>query len=373
LRRHHPCEYMAALISSVMSTKDRVPIYVNACHELGIEVLPPDVNESMTDFAVVGGKIRFGLNAVKGVGEGAANAIIAERANGPYESIWDFAERVDQSASNKRVLEALVKCGALPGSRMGMLQVLEQAVGWGQKQQADRLAGQGSIFDLGPVEDEKPKHHPPVPTEEFEKSDLLKMEKEVLGLYVSEHPLQGIRDQLRRKADATIGELERRRDGEVITIGGIVSSLRHMTTKRGDAMVFLRIEDVTGGIETVVFNTIYDKARELCTTDRILIVKGRIDRKEGETKLVALELSAFESVPEKREVRLKIDATKAAAGTIHELRRLIEDFPGESPVYADLTTSQGKKVYAFGPQYKVAPAPDFYAEVKMLLGESAIG
>ena len=373
LRQKHPCEYMAALISSVMSTKDRVPIYVNACHELGIEVLPPDVNESMTDFAVVGGKIRFGLNAVKGVGEGAANAIIAERANGPYESIWDFAERVDQSASNKRVLEALVKCGALPGSRMGMLQVLEQAVGWGQKQQADRLAGQGSIFDLAPVEETQPKHHPPVPTDEFEKGDLLKMEKEVLGLYVSEHPLQGIRDQLRRKADATIGELERRRDGEVITIGGIVSSLRHMTTKRGDAMVFLRVEDVTGGIETVVFNTIYEKARELCTTDRILIVKGRIDRKEGETKLVALELSAFESVPEKREVRLKIDATKAAAGTIHELRRLIEDFPGESPVYADLTTSHGKKVYAFGPQYKVAPAPDFYAEVKMLLGESAIG
>ncbi|MCW2963121.1 MAG: DNA-directed polymerase, partial [Actinomycetia bacterium] len=373
LRQKHPCEYMAALISSVMSTKDRVPIYVNACHELGIEVLPPDVNESMTDFAVREGKIRFGLNAVKGVGEGAANAIIAERANGPYESIWDFAERVDQSASNKRVLEALVKCGALPGSRMGMLQVLEQAVGWGQKQQADRLAGQGSIFDLAPVEESKPKHHPPVPTEEFEKNDLLKMEKEVLGLYVSEHPLQGIRDQLRRKADCTVGELERRRDGEVITIGGIVSSLRHMTTKRGDAMVFLRIEDVTGGIETVVFNTIYEKARELCTTDRILIVKGRIDRKEGETKLVALELSAFESVPEKREVRLKIDATKAAAGTIHELRRLIEDFPGESPVYADLTTSQGKKVFAFGPNYKVAPAPDFYAEVKMLLGESAVG
>ncbi|MFL5962283.1 MAG: DNA polymerase III subunit alpha [Gaiellaceae bacterium] len=373
LRRHHPCEYMAALISSVMSTKDRVPIYVNACHELGIEVLPPDVNESMTDFAVVGGKIRFGLNAVKGVGEGAANAIIAERANGPYESIWDLAERVDQSASNKRVLEALVKCGALPGSRMGMLQVLEQAVGWGQKQQADRLAGQGSIFDLGPVEDEKPKHHPPVPSDEFEKNDLLKMEKEVLGLYVSEHPLQGIRDQLRRKADCTVGELERRRDGEVITIGGIVSSLRHMTTKRGDAMVFLRIEDVTGGIETVVFNTIYDKARELCVTDRILIVKGRIDRKEGETKLVALELAAFEAVPEKGEVRLKIDATRAAAGTIRELRRLIEDFPGESLVYADLKMSDGQKVLAFGPNYKVAPAPDFYAEVKMLLGESAIG
>jgi DNA polymerase-3 subunit alpha len=373
LRANHPCEYMAALISSVMSTKDRVPFYVNACADLGIEVLPPDVNESMTDFAVVGGKIRFGLNAVKGVGENTCRAIIAAReAEGPFTSIWDFAERVDQSASNKRVLEALVKCGAIPGARKGNLEVLEQAVAWGQKQQADRLAGQASIFDLGPAEDERPKHHPPTPTGEFEKNELLHLEKEVLGLYVSEHPLSGIRDQLRRKSDATIAELDRRRDGEVVTVGGIVSSLRHMTTKRGDAMVFLRLEDVTGGVETVVFNQTYDKARELCTTDRVLIVKGRVDRKEGETKLVALEIASFEAVPEMREVRIKIDATKAAAGTIKELRRLIEDFPGESPVYADLVTSSGKKVYAFGPQFKVAPAPDFYAEVKMLLGESAV-
>jgi len=373
LRQNHPCEYMAALISSVMSTKDRVPFYVNACAELGIEVLPPDVNESMTDFAVVDGKIRFGLNAVKGVGEGACRSVIAAReADGPFESIWDFAERVDPSVSNKRVLEALVKCGAVPGSRKGNLEVLEQAVAWGQKQQADRLAGQGSIFDLAPVEDTRPKHHPPTPTDEYEKNDLLRLEKEVLGLYVSEHPLSGIREQLRRKSDATIGELDRRRDGEVVTVGGIVAGLRHMTTKRGDAMVFLRLEDVTGGVETVVFNSTYDKARELCVADRILIVKGRIDRKEGETKLVALELAAFEAVPELREVRLKIDATKARAGTIKELAQLIRDFPGESPVYADLITSQGKKVYAFGPQFKVKPAPDFYAEVKMLLGESAV-
>jgi DNA polymerase III subunit alpha len=373
LRQHHPCEYMAALISSVMSTKDRVPIYVNACHELGIEVLPPDVNESQVDFAVVAGKIRFGLNAVKGVGEGAARALIAARTEGgSFESIWDFAERVDPVVSNKRVLEALVKCGALPGSRKGNLEVLEQAVGWGQKQQADRLAGQGSIFDLGPAEEEKPKHHPATPTDEYEKNELLRLEKEVLGLYVSEHPLSGIRDQLRRKSDATVAELERRRDGEVVTIGGIVAGVRHMTTKRGDAMVFLRLEDITGSVETVVFNQTYDKARELCTADRILIVKARIDRKEGETKLVALELTAFEAVPDKREVRLKIDATKAAAGMIRELAQLIKDFPGESPVYADLITSQGLKVYAFGPQYKVKPAADFYAEVKMLLGESAV-
>jgi DNA polymerase-3 subunit alpha len=374
LRANHPCEYMAALISSVMNTKDRVPFYVNACHELGIEVLPPDVNESQVDFAVVEGKIRFGLNAVKGVGEGAAAAIVAAReADGPFESAWDFAERVDSSVSNKRVLEALVKCGALPGARRAMLEALDQIVGWGQKQQADRLAGQASIFDLAPIEDAAPKHHPVLATEEYDKNELLRLEKEVLGLYVSEHPLSSIREQLRRKTDATIAELERRRDGEVVTVGGIVSTLKHMTTKRGDAMVFMRLDDVTGGTECVVFNSTYERARELCTVDRILVVKGRVDHKEGETKLIALELSAFEAVPEKREVRLKIDATKTAAGVIHELSNLIKDFPGESPVYVDCMTSVGPKTYAFGPQFKVSPAPDFYAEVKVLLGEGAVG
>jgi DNA polymerase-3 subunit alpha len=349
-----------------------VPIYVNACHELGIEVLPPDVNESQVDFAVVDGKIRFGLNAVKGVGEGACRAIVAAReADGPFESIWDFAERVDGSVSNKRVLEALIKCGALPGSRRAMLEALDQAVSWGQKHQADRLAGQGSIFDLGPVE-ETPKHHPVLSTEEFEKNELLRLEKEVLGLYVSEHPLNAIREQLRRKTDASLAELDRRRDGEVVTVGGIVAGVRQMTTKKGDPMVFLRLEDVTGSVEAVVFNTTYQQCRELCVVDRVLVVKGRVDRKEGETKMVALDLQAFEAVPEKGEVRLKLDATKAGAGIIRELAALIRDFPGEAPVYVDCHTSNGPKTYAFGPQFKVQPAPDFYAELKALLGEAAL-
>jgi DNA polymerase-3 subunit alpha len=373
LRANHPREYMAALISSVMNTKDRVPFYVNACHDMGIEVLPPDVNESQVDFAVVEGKIRFGLNAVKGVGEIACRSIVSAReADGPFESIWDFTERVDAAVANKRVVEALVKCGAIPGPRKGSLDVLEHALSWGQKQQADRLAGQGSIFDLGPPDDERPRHHPPTPAAEFEKNELLRLEKETLGLYVSEHPLSPLREQLRRKTDATIAELERRRDGEVVTVGGIVGELKHMTTKKGDPMVFMRLDDVTGGTECVVFNSTYQQASELLTVDRILIVKGRVDHKEGETKLIAMEVSAFEAVPEKREVRLKIDAMKAQPGTIRELAGLIRDFPGESPVYVDCLTSQGPKVYAFGPQYRVRPVPDFYAEVKMLLGEAAV-
>src|SRR5262249_42091491 len=156
LKAHYSAQYMAALISSVMNTKDRVPFYVNACHEMGIEVLPPDVNASQVDFAVVEGKIRFGMNAVKNVGESACRAIVAARADGPFESIWEFTDRVDPQVVNKRALESLVKCGALDStgaSRKGMLDVLEHALQWGGRQQADRLAGQSSIFDLGGDED----------------------------------------------------------------------------------------------------------------------------------------------------------------------------------------------------------------------------
>jgi DNA polymerase-3 subunit alpha len=380
LRANHPKEYMAALISSVMNTKDRVPFYVNACHDMAIDVLPPDVNTSQIDFAVVEGKIRFGLNAVKNVGESACRAIVrAREEGGQFSTIWDFTERVDPQVVNKRALESLVKCGALDstgGSRRGMLECLEQALAWGQKQQADKLLGQGSIFDLGDLGagDDGPRHHPTIPVvAEFEKNELLHLEKETLGLYVSEHPLTPIRDQLRRKTDCTLSELERRRDGEVVTVGGIVAALKQMTTKKGEPMVFAGLEDVTGSCEIVAFNSVYAQSRDLLLQDRIVIVRGRIDHKQqGETKVIAMEVTAFEATPERKEVRLKVDARVAPAGVVRELAALVKDFPGEAPVYVDLVTSMGSKLLELGPNYRVHPVPDFFAEVRHLLGEAAV-
>jgi DNA polymerase-3 subunit alpha len=368
MRAHHPREYMAALISSVMSTKDRVPFYVNACDEMGIEVLPPDVNESQLDFAVVDEKIRFGLSAVKNVGEPAARAIIrARQEGGPFASIWEFCERVDPAAANKRALDSLVKCGALDStgaSRMGMLSALETALGAGAARQQEALFGQESMFQV---------EHPAIHAEEFEKNELLRLEKEVLGLYVSEHPLHSVRDQLRRKTDCTLAEIERRRDGEVVTVGGIVSALKHLTTKKGEPMVFMRLDDVTGGAEVVVFNSVYAASRELCTADRILVIKGRVDHKqEGETKLLASEVSAFEAVAERRDITIKIDARVAPAGVVRDLAALVKDFPGESRVNLLLEMSEGTKQLVLGPQYKVKPVADFFAEAKALLGEAAV-
>jgi len=379
LRAHHPCEYMAALISSVMSTKDRVPFYVSACDELGIDVLPPDVNSSQTDFAVVAGKIRFGLNAVKSVGESAARAIIrAREEGGEFESIWDFTERVDPQVVNKRSLEALVKCGALDcsgASRMGMLACLEQSLAWGQKHAADRLAGQASIFDsaFDSADSVTKHHHPAIPSGEYEQPELLRLEKETLGLYVSEHPLHAVREQLRRKTDCSLAELERRRDGEVVTVGGIVAALKQLTTKKGEPMVFLTLDDPTGGGEVVVFNSTYAASRELCVTERILIVKGRVDHKQqGETKLIALEVTAFEAVAERKEIRFKLDARQARAGIVKELVELVREYPGESPVYLSLETSLGPKTLALGPKHRVAIDSDFLTDARLRFGVDAI-
>ena len=377
LRAHHPREYMAALISSVMSTKDRVPFYVNACNELGIEVLPPDVNTSQLDFAVVEGKIRFGLNAVKNVGETACRAIIdARESGGRFVSVWDFTERVDPQVVNKRALESLVKCGALDStgaSRRGLVEVLDQALSWGGREQADRIAGQGSIFDLaeeaGP---DRPRHHPEISAAEYEKNELLRLEKETLGLWVSEHPLADVGDQLRRKTDRPLADLERCRDGEIVTVGGIVSSVKQLTTKKGDPMVFLRLDDLTGSTEAVVFNSVYTASRALCEADRVLILKGRVDHKEGESKLIAIEVSEFEAYVAPTEVRLKVDARRAPAGALRELGHVVRDYPGEAKVVLALETSEGPRTLEFGPEYRVAPVPDFYAEVKALLGEAAV-
>ena len=190
-----------------------------------------------------------------------------------------------------------------------------------------------------------------MPPGEFEKPELLQLEKETLGLYVSEHPLHAVRDQLRRKTDCTLAELERRRDGEVVTVGGIVSALKQLTTKKGEPMVFLTLDDPTGGGEVVVFNSTYATARDLCVTERILVIKGRVDHKQqGETKLLAMEVTAFEAVPERTEIRLRLDARQARAGIVKELVELVQEYPGDSPVFVSLETSMGPKTLALGPK-----------------------
>ncbi|MDX6598758.1 MAG: polymerase subunit alpha, partial [Gaiellales bacterium] len=378
LKANHPGPYMAALISSVMQTKDKVPFYVNACGEMGIEVLPPDVNSSGEDFTVVEGRIRFGLSAVKGVGEGAVRAmVLAREQGGPFTTLWDFCERVDATQINKRVLESLVKCGGLDSTgatRGAMLAALEAAATSGQKAQADALAGQASIFDLGSSgEDEPQRHHPPVLGPELEKKELLAFEKETLGLYLTDHPLAEVADQLRRRVDLPLRDLPNRREHETVSVGGLIASLRVTTSRSGDPMAFARLDDGVTQVEVVVFGKVYGACREHLVEDAIVIVKGRVDRRdEGETKLRAIEIAPFEAVPARGEVRLRVDGRVAGPAFVEELTRIISSFPGEASVVMEVATDEGARVLRLGPAYKVSPKADFFSEVRVLGGEAQL-
>jgi DNA polymerase III subunit alpha len=380
LRANYPAEYMAALISSVMSTKDRVPYYVTECADMGIEVLPPDVNTSRSDFTVVEGRIRFGLSAVKRVGDGAVQAIIAARDDRPIESIWDFCERVDQSVVNRGMLESLVACGALDSTgatRMGMNEVLERALQNGQKTQADAMVGQGSIFDLeemgsngsGPVA----RSHSPVGLEEWPRDELLRREKEVLGLYVSSHPLAPLRDQLARKVDVPLKALADLPDAKTVTVGGIVTGLRQLMTKRGDQMAVAELDDITGTVEVLVFANTWETCRGTLRADAIVLIKGKVDRRsEGEVKLRALEVTAFDAVPDQEVVRLSVDARVVGARVMDDLKTLIGEYPGQAPVELEVHTSAGSKMLRLGPGFRVRPDGDFLAEARALLGAAAL-
>ncbi|HEY0630594.1 MAG TPA: DNA polymerase III subunit alpha, partial [Thermoleophilaceae bacterium] len=385
LKANYPAEYMAALISSVMSTKDKVPFFVSRCEEMGIDVLPPDVNESGHDFVVTEGRIRFGLDAVKNVGAAAVDAMLEARSEGgPFTSLWDFCERVDCRAVNKKAIESLVRCGAfdlLHGSRTGMLEILPQAQGAGQKTQQDALLGQGSIFDFdepvaSPAGFAAPTH-PPVPALEDDRKERNAMEKETLGLFLSSHPLKEVRPALRARVDCTLGELADKKDGDWVTVGGMISECKRIRTKKGDMMMFATLDDLEAQVETIVFNSALESNGSKLEVDKMVILRARVDHKDqGETKLVVQDVEAFEPTPEEieearqqalnappppsRRVVIPI-AASVSAGFLEELKDAVAHHPGDH----DLELLVGERRLVLGAEYRVSP--QFRADIQDLL------
>jgi DNA polymerase-3 subunit alpha len=393
LRSNYPAEYMAALISSVMDTKDKVPFFVSQAEQMGISILPPDVNSSDHEFVVVDGNIRFGLDAVKGVGFAAVEAIKKARADGgPFTSIYDFCARVDGRAVNKKAIEALIKCGAFGSTRAtrkGMLAVLEQAQGAGQKAQQDALIGQGSIFDSAPhVPALALPSHAAIPTVEFDRPELLAAEKEALGLFISAHPLKEVDAALRRRVDCSLGELCSRRDGEWVTVGGMLAETKRIRTKNGDPMMFATLDDLHGSVELVIFGKALAGSEDAVAADSIVLVRGRVDHKERDrTCLVVQQIERFE--PSREEIReaveqaavlaapapvlrLRLDATVLPASSLSDLKDLLAAFPGESDVVIELSSSVGARRLRLGPEFKVARTAALHAELDSLLGTAIL-
>ena len=405
LKANYPAEYMAALISSVMSTKDKVPFFVSRCEEMEIGVLPPDVNTSGHDFVVVERDIRFGLDAVKNVGYAAVEKILeAREQGGPFTSIWDFCSRVDARTVNKKAIESLIKCGALDSTgatRKGMLDVLAQAQASGQKAQEDALSGQGSIFELddgaagqasGPT---AASHYPPIAPGEFEQVELLQFEKDTLGIFLSSHPLADVRHVLAERVDCSLADLGSKPDGAWVTVGGLITQAKRIRTKSGEKMAFATLDDLEGQVEMLIFNSAYSTNEGQVATDRRVIVRGRVDHKErGETKLVVQEIQPFEPTPEEIAAAgappaditaarrrsgqgmdpfvLKVDARRCDETLIGDLKALLEHFPGETYVQVEMITSGGLRKLRFGSEYRIAPTGALRAELDELLGPDAL-
>jgi DNA polymerase-3 subunit alpha len=348
LKANYPLQYLTALMSSVRDKTDKLVEYIDEAKKMRIEVLPPDVNESLTDFAVVGERIRFGLAAVKGVGEGAVQSIInARNDSGRFTDLFDLAKRVDSKQVNRRVFEALIKCGALdafPGNRAQMLGALDTALDLAAHATREKELGQFSLF--GDAAEHAPALVPTLPNISAPGSrEMLAWEKETLGIFVSGHPLSDVQDVLVRSGATLIKDLRTVDDDAMVTIAGMVTSVRRTMTKAGQQMLIAQIEDTTGASDVVVFSKMYPLVQQLFVEDALLVVKGRLRLRErpgaspGEEGPVDLSVSANEvSVfdPPARAVsaipvsrwHVEVDSRDQ----IDRLAALVDEWPGDVPV-----------------------------------------
>ena len=382
LKAHYPVEYMACLLTSVKSNLDKAAVYLSDARATGVKVLTPDINRSITDFAALmpaevpvdvvlpagsPGAITFGLSAIRNVGEGLVELLLRERdENGPYDSFHEYAERVPEPVLNKRTVESLIKAGAfdsLGHPRKGLLMVFEQIIDGTVVRRRERDQGVMSLF--GDVGDESVgggfNERVSIPTLEFDKSDRLKFEKEMLGLYISDHPLLGVEAALRRKVDCSVAEAAEKDDGAMVTLGGVITNLSRKFTKKGDQMAVFILEDLDAAIEVTVFPRVLTEQSHKLIDDAIVTVKGRIDRRD-ETRVgfMAQDVQILEGLDtgSAAPLRLRVPATSLTELKIHQIRKILRDHPGDSPVY--LHIGQGKVLRL---------ADDFCVDLDRVVGE----
>ena len=381
LKTHFPVEFMAALLTSEMDDTDKIMQYIGDCREMGIEVLPPNINESDLDFTVVNDAIRFGLAAVKNVGAQAIDSIVGARnTGGPFSSLYDFARRVDLRKVNKRVVESLVKCGAFDFSnisRSKLMGALDRAVDLGQRHQEGARKGQMSIFDAalrsGKGEMETFEEYPDVA--EWSESKTLANEKESLGFYITGHPLSEFKDILHRVTEfnsVTVGE---RPDKSSVAIGGVVAAIKEILTKKGERMAFVTIEDMKGMVEVVVFSDVYKRARQILTEDAPILVEGTLDRGEDTFKILAREITSLkEAVLKKQQkVYINIKTLSLPLVTIERLREITTRNPGGSPLYFRVFDEQeGCLILSMPENLKVDPTESFISDMNGVLGEGTV-
>ncbi len=374
LKAHFPRHFMAAILTSERGSQEKVVKYINECREMGIAILPPDINSSKLNFTPKTSGILFGLTAIKNVGDGAITSIVAGK---PYKSIFEFCERVDLRAVNKRVVESLIKAGAFDSVNLerGLLYGnVDRAMDWGQKKQREREVGQGGLFGMmmgGSNGDEIILDA----AEAWPEGLKLKHEKETLGFYITGHPLRKFTDEVKTYGNATTGTLSEKPSGFEVMIGGIVSSVRHMRTKKGDPMGVVQLEDWDGIVEVLVFPDTYAKASRLLEADAPLFVKGKLDNDESVVKILASDIYPMERAREilSRTVTIHIDMGLAPADIAERLQPVIDEKRGPAEVIFELEFAGRYTAFVRpNPYVKISPDREFVEAVERICGMNTV-
>jgi DNA polymerase-3 subunit alpha len=381
LKAHYPSEYMAALLTSVKDNRDASALYLHECRRMGIKVLPPDVNESDLNFTPRGTDIRFGLSAIRNVGENVVNSIIAtRRSKGRYTGFSDFLRKVEPVACNKRVVESLIKAGSfdsLGHTRRGLIEVHADAIDACMETKRAEAIGQFSLFGeaVESADDGDPLGSVVVPLHEWDKKLLLNFEREMLSLYVSDHPLLGVEHVLAQHTDTRVTDLtsETVEDGKVVTVGGLLSSLARKMTKRGDPYAQAILEDLEGAIEVFFFPQTYAAYGVLLAEDDVLVVKGKVDRREDTPKLVAIEVSRPNlDVTTRGPVVVRLESTRCTEALVNALKDVLRQHPGTTDVHLQLTGAQ-PMLLKVDDGLRVDANPSLMADLKQLLGAGCLG
>ena len=376
LKAHYPAQFLAALLSCDVDNTDKVVKYIHECRQMGIEVLPPDINESFTDFTVINDRIRFGLAAVKNVGGAALISIIEEREkNGSYESLADFCGRIDSSRVNRKVLESLIKAGAFDSmqvKRAQLMAVLDEALDQAKAVQRDRLSGQMSLFTLG--EQDKGKKETELVYPDIEEwPDLVKLgyEKDTVGFFLTGHPLEEVYDVLKMVADVEISALENCRDGQVVRVGGLIQNCKEHKSKKGDRMAFTVLEDMTSSTEVIVFPSTFAQCADLLTSEVPLVVLGTVQQGERGVKIIAETVDPLDKAIEKftEETIIRLDSSQAKRQQLDQLKEMLYQFHGSKPVKLTLHfNDRGEVDIEVLKDLTIRPCPDFFAAVKKEFG-----
>ena len=404
LEAHYPAQFLAALLSCDVENTDKVVKYINECRQDQIEVLPPDINESFSDFTVINDRIRFGLAAVKHVGGAALEAILAERtANGPYRSLSEFCGRIDSSKVNRKVIESLIKAGAfdsMGGRRAQYMEILDQCIDRAKAVQRDRLSGQMSLFGVGQPAgaqaDATEVELPDIP--EWPKLQRLAGEKETVGFFLTGHPLEGVRDDLRRVTDTDISGAAKLRDGQAVRIGGLIAACKEHKSKKGDRMAFTVLEDMNASIEVIVFPSTFAECAHLLTSEQPLVVTGTVqqgertakgagggeERAHGEdgkqqeqlrAKVIAQEVRTLDEALEQYAERVLITLPAGATSRHHmmDLKEELYRFHGSTPVVLTLHFDhRGQVDIQVMKDMGVRACPDFIRTIGRLCGPRAL-